>query len=70
MEWPNVYTLVTFIQVLIGNREWMTVNGVQLLESVEGGVCEYEEQGKTVVLVAVDGKQIILSPWDNNYRGV
>ena len=32
------------------------MNGVELVEGVEGGVSEYEEQGKTVVLVAVDGE--------------
>ena len=32
------------------------MNDVQLVDGVEEGVCESEEQGKTVVLVAVDGK--------------
>ena len=36
----------------------MAVNGVELVESVESEMCEYEEQVKTVVLMAVDGKQI------------
>ena len=34
----------------------MLVNNVELVEGVEGEVCELEEQGKTVVLVAVDGE--------------
>ena len=44
--------------MLIGNREWMSVNGVELVEGVESEMCDYKEQGKTVVLVAIDGKQI------------
>ena len=36
------------------------MNGVQVVDGVEEGVCEHEEQGKTVVLVAVDGKQLVL----------
>ena len=32
------------------------MNDVQLVDGVEERVCENEEQGKTVVLVAVDGK--------------
>ena len=32
------------------------MNGVELVDGVEREVCEYEEQGKTVVLVAIDGK--------------
>ena len=36
------------------------MNGIELVEGVEGGVSEHEEQGKTVVLVAVDGELLIL----------
>ena len=35
------------------------MNDVEVVEGVEGEVCELEEQGKTVVLVAVDGEEII-----------
>jgi hypothetical protein len=34
----------------------MLMNDVEVVEGVEGEVCELEEQGKTVVLVAVDGQ--------------
>lgn len=36
------------------------MNGVELVEGMEGGVSECEEQGKTVILVAVDGELCIL----------
>lgn len=32
------------------------MNDVEVVDGVEGEVCEFEEQGKTVVLVAVDGE--------------
>ena len=37
------------------------MNDVEVVEGVEGEVCELEEQGKTVVLVAVDGEERIRS---------
>ena len=33
------------------------MNGIELVDSAEEELCRYEEQGKTVVFVAVDGKQ-------------
>ena len=42
--------------MLIGNREWMSVNCVEVVEGVEGEVQESERQGKTVVLISIDGE--------------
>ena len=39
----------------------MLMNDVEVVEGVEGELCELEEQGKTVVLVAVDGEERIRS---------
>ncbi len=44
-------------QVLIGNRDWLSMNGIEVVNSVEEELCQYEEQGKTVVFVAVDGEE-------------
>ena len=44
------------IQVLIGNREWMNVNGVDVVSGVEDATQNWERQGKTVILVSVDGE--------------
>ena len=32
------------------------MNNVAVVDGVEGEICEFEKQGKTVILVAVDGK--------------
>ncbi len=44
------------IQVLIGNREWMNVNGVDVVSGVEDVIQDWERQGRTVILVSVDGE--------------
>ncbi|XP_021261339.1 copper-transporting ATPase 1 [Numida meleagris] len=41
--------------VLIGNREWMTRNGLLLKNDVDKAMIEHERRGRTAVLVAVDG---------------
>lgn len=42
-------------QVVIGNREWMLRNGVELHMDTERKMAEEEECGHTAVLVAIDG---------------
>lgn len=42
-------------RVLVGTRKLMTDNNVRIM-NYESGIIELEEQGKTVVIVAVDGK--------------
>ncbi len=44
------------MQVLIGNREWMNVNGVDVVSGMEDMIQDWENQGRTVILVSVDGK--------------
>ncbi|XP_006632691.2 copper-transporting ATPase 1 [Lepisosteus oculatus] len=41
--------------VLIGNREWMRRNGLQVRREVDETMIEHECKGRTAVLVAVDG---------------
>ncbi|MBN3303402.1 ATP7A ATPase, partial [Amia calva] len=41
--------------VLIGNREWMRRNGLQIRGDVDDAMVEHERKGRTAVLVAVDG---------------
>ena len=43
------------VQVIIGNREWMATNGVCVSDQVDHEIKNFEEQGKTVILVAADG---------------
>lgn len=42
--------------VLIGNREWMTRNGLQVRNEVDKAMMEHERRGRTAVLAAVDGE--------------
>uniref|UniRef100_A0A8C5TPX9 Copper-transporting ATPase 1 n=2 Tax=Malurus TaxID=55806 RepID=A0A8C5TPX9_9PASS len=43
------------ILVLIGNREWMTRNGLLVRSEVDKAMMEHERRGRTAVLAAVDG---------------
>lgn len=43
------------LQVLIGNREWMSINHVPVKEVVEEQVKHLEELGNTLIFVAIDG---------------
>lgn len=42
--------------VLIGNREWMSRNGLIVKTEVDKDMTEHERRGRTAVLAAVDGK--------------
>lgn len=42
--------------VLIGNREWMTRNGMFVTDQINVAMEAHESQGHTAVLCAVDGK--------------
>ena len=46
-------------QVVLGNRECMSLNGVATPEQIEQQIQSFEEHGQTVVLAAVDGKKVI-----------
>nr|KAF6491791.1 ATPase copper transporting alpha [Molossus molossus] len=41
-------------KVLIGNREWMTRNGLVINNDVDDSMIQHERKGRTAVLVAVD----------------
>ncbi|XP_051463902.1 copper-transporting ATPase 2 isoform X3 [Apus apus] len=41
--------------VLIGNREWMRRNGLQIANDVNDAMTDHETKGQTAILVAIDG---------------
>lgn len=43
----------------MGNREWMSLNGVAMPGEVEQQIRNFEEHGQTVVLAAVDGRKVV-----------
>ncbi|XP_064383927.1 copper-transporting ATPase 1-like isoform X2 [Halichondria panicea] len=49
---PRIY------KVLIGNREWMSENGIDVVMGMEEKIQAWETQGRTVVLVSVDSELI------------
>nr|XP_015799108.2 copper-transporting ATPase 1 [Nothobranchius furzeri] len=42
--------------VLIGNREWMRRNGLQIRRDIDEAMMEHERRGRTAILVAVDNE--------------
>ena len=46
-------------QVLVGNREWLQRNGVEVKDEVERQLCR-EEMGRTAVLLAVQGRVLVI----------
>ncbi|XP_009870710.1 PREDICTED: copper-transporting ATPase 1 [Apaloderma vittatum] len=53
-ELPTTVTSQKY-SVLIGNREWMTRNGLLVKNEVDKAMTEHERRGRTAVLAAVDG---------------
>jgi len=45
--------------ILIGNRKWMTRNGLEVADEVNKAMEEHEVQGQTAVLCAIDGNCIL-----------
>lgn len=67
-NWPQLWqwTLVSLLElqgaaaaasyeVLIGNREWMQRNGLEVKGDVHKAMEEQEVQGQTAVLCVIDG---------------
>ena len=42
--------------VLIGNREWMMRNNLHVNEHIDKAMSKHEQDGHTVVLIAIDGR--------------
>ena len=49
-ESPETY------EVLIGNREWMHRNGLEVTLQMDKIMSEHERQGQTAILCAIDGR--------------
>lgn len=49
--------LYSCVKVFLGNRVWMSQNGVQVGGAVEQQIRSFEEAGQTVVLASVDGER-------------
>lgn len=47
--------------VIIGNRDWMQQNGLEVTDEMEDAMQEHEEKGHTAVLVGIDGKNFMLN---------
>ncbi|CAG0919018.1 unnamed protein product [Notodromas monacha] len=60
LERVNSHSEDVILQVVIGNREWMKKNGVDVLPQVDSLMTEYEHQGQTAVLCAVNGTMVAL----------
>ncbi|XP_062358743.1 copper-transporting ATPase 1 isoform X2 [Cinclus cinclus] len=58
-ELPTTVTSQKY-SVLIGNREWMTRNGLLVRNEVDKAMMEHERRGRTAVLAAVDGVLCVL----------
>ena len=46
------------LQVLIGNRLWITSNGIAINQKLEQKITEYEQMGQTVVLTSIAGESV------------
>uniref|UniRef100_A0A8C5MRG7 P-type Cu(+) transporter n=1 Tax=Leptobrachium leishanense TaxID=445787 RepID=A0A8C5MRG7_9ANUR len=51
---PPSFSSQTY-SVLIGNREWMNRNFLNLMNDTDALMAEHEQKGRTAVLVAIDG---------------
>lgn len=52
--------------VIIGNRDWMQQNGLEVTDEMEDAMQEHEEKGHTAVLVGIDGKYLSDVYWSRN----
>ena len=43
-------------EVLMGNREWMNRNGLEVTPKMDKTMSEHEHQGHTAILCAIDGR--------------
>ncbi|XP_078683922.1 copper-transporting ATPase 1-like isoform X1 [Branchiostoma floridae x Branchiostoma belcheri] len=52
---PLGATAAQEFRILVGNREWMQRNGINVRDEVDETMREHEEKGQTAVLIAIDG---------------
>lgn len=49
--------------VLIGNREWMKRNSIDVANEVDSAMAKHEHDGHTAVIVAIDGRKQTKNKW-------
>lgn len=47
------------LQVVLGNRKWVGLNGFEVSSEVDNIITSNEKSGQTVILVGINGKSII-----------
>ncbi|XP_066286595.1 copper-transporting ATPase 1-like [Branchiostoma lanceolatum] len=52
---PQGATAPREFRILVGNREWMQRNGINVRDEVDETMKEHEEKGQTAVLISIDG---------------
>ncbi|XP_041076119.1 copper-transporting ATPase 1-like isoform X2 [Polyodon spathula] len=52
---PSTSVISQTYTVLIGNREWMRRNGLDIKSDIDDAMIKHERKGRTAVLVAIDG---------------
>ncbi|XP_031553563.1 copper-transporting ATPase 1-like isoform X2 [Actinia tenebrosa] len=58
---PNLDSASTSnYKVLIGNRDWMQMNGLVVTDEIEEAMQTHELKGQTAVLIAIDGKLVAM----------
>ena len=46
--------------MLIGNREWMNRNGLEVTAHMDKTMVEHEKQGQTAILCVIDGWYLVI----------
>ena len=47
------------LQVVLGNRKWVGLNGFEVSSEVDNIIISNEKSGQTVILVGINGKNVI-----------
>src|SRR5208337_378074 len=61
----GVSALILREEVLVGNRTLLQEKGIAIPEGIETTISHFEQDGKTVILVAVSGLMVVMITGDN-----